>query len=112
MRLRAVVTAIAIVPFLVPSVFAGSYSAQHDQVTELFQGQEEPTAKDATWTSPTTFKVGVINDGSSRDGYAEYVCLTLYDYGFKGKKVLVRVIDIVQLTQNDKWVNLGAAYCQ
>ncbi len=29
-----------------------------------------------------------------RDGDAEYVCQVLYDHGFKGKGVLVSVIDI------------------
>jgi hypothetical protein len=112
MNIKLFVTAAVFFLLSAPAAMAESYSVQHDAVKERFQGPEEKTAKDATWTSPTTFKVGVIDDGTPRDGYAEYVCLTLYDYGFKGKKVMVRVIDIVQLTRNDKWVNLGTAYCQ
>lgn len=91
---------------------AETYSAQHEKVKKLFQSNEEKTAKDAVWTSRDIFKVGVINDGSRRDGYADYVCQVLYDYGFKGKKVWVQVIDIVKLTRNGDWVKLGESRCQ
>ena len=64
------------------------------------------------WTSIDIFKVSVINDGSRRDCYADYVCQVLYDYGFKGKKVWVQVIDIVKLTRNGDWVKLGESHCQ
>jgi hypothetical protein len=30
--------------------FSQSYGSQHDKVVKLFQGNEEPTAKDAVWT--------------------------------------------------------------
>lgn len=91
---------------------AETYSAQHEKVKKLFQSNEEKTAKDAIWTSRDIFKVGVINDGGRRDGYADYVCQVLYDYGFKGKKVWVQVIDVVKLTRNGDWVKLGESHCQ
>ena len=91
---------------------AESFSAQHEQVKKLFQSNEEKTAKDAVWTAQNIFKVGVIDDGTRRDGYAEYVCQVLYDYEFKGKKVWVQVIDIIKLTRNGDWVKLGEAHCQ
>ena len=91
---------------------AESYSAQHEQVKKLFQSNEEKAAKDATWTARDIFKVGVINTGTRMDGYADYVCMVLYDYGFKGKKVWVQVIDIVKLTRNGDWVKLGESRCQ
>jgi hypothetical protein len=71
-----------------------------------------PVAKDAIWTAKDIFKIGVIDDGSRRDGYAQYVCEILYDEGFKGHKVWIQVIDIVKLTQNGSWVKLGEAHCQ
>ena len=91
---------------------AETYSANHDKVTKLFKSNEEKAAKDAVWTSKDIFKVGVINDGTNRDGYANYVCATLDDYGFKGKGVWVQVIDIVKLTNSSKWVKLGEARCK
>jgi hypothetical protein len=89
-----------------------TYSTQHEQVKQRFQSNEEKTAKDAIWTARDIFKVGVIDDGSRRDGYADYVCQVLYDYGFKSQKVWVQVIDIVQLSRNGKWVKLGESRCQ
>ncbi len=89
-----------------------TYSAAHEEVQMLFQSNEEKTTKDALWTAHDIFKVGVLNDGYNRNGYASYVCQVLYDYGFKGKDIWVQVIDIVKLTRKSKWVKLGEAYCQ
>jgi hypothetical protein len=89
-----------------------TYSAKHEQITQRFQGNEEKTAKDAIWTARDIFKVGVIDDGSRRDGYADYVCQILYDYGFEGEKVWVQVVDIVQLSRNGEWVKLGESRCK
>lgn len=91
---------------------AENFSAQHEQVKKRFQSKEEKTSKDAIWTARDIFKVGVINDSTKRDGYAQYVCEVLYDYGFKGQKVWVQVIDIVKLTNNGDWVKLGESRCQ
>jgi len=93
-------------------VQAETYSAKHEEVKTLFKSNEEKTTKDAVWTAKNIFKVGVINDGSSRDGYAQYVCSVLYDYGFQGKGIWVQAIDIVKLTRNSKWVKLGEARCK
>lgn len=81
------------------------------EVTERFKSKQESLAKDATWTSDDIFKVGVINDGTSRSGYAQYVCSVLDDYGFKGKGVQVHIIDIVVLVNTNKWEKLGLANC-
>jgi hypothetical protein len=98
---------------LAPICIAGNFSAKHNKVIKYFQSSEEPTAKDATWTQVDIFKVGVINNGRSRDGYAQYVCSILDDYGFKGKKTWVQIIDVVRLTKGDgKWVKLGEAHCR
>jgi hypothetical protein len=94
------------------SALAESYSPQHDKVAAEFKGPSEKAAKDAVWTSPTTFKVGVMNNGSNRDGYAQYVCMVLNDFGFKGKGVLVRIVDYGKLVRDGSWDNLGTAHCQ
>jgi len=83
----------------------------HQAVEAVFKSAQEPTAKDAVWTQDNIFKVGVIDNGSERSGYASYVCEVLYDHGFKGKKVWVQIIDIVKLTREGKWETLGDARC-
>jgi len=91
---------------------AGSFGPKHDQMVKHFQGDQEPTAKDAVWTAKDIFKVGVFDDGSPRDGYAQYVCLVLNEEGFKGQKVWVQIIDIAKLNRTGSWVKLGEAHCQ
>jgi hypothetical protein len=93
------------------SVFAESYGPQHDAIETLFKSDSEKTTKDAVWTSNRIFKVGVLNNGSNRDGYADYVCQVMYEYGFKGKSIWVQVIDIAQLVKTNKWIKLGEAHC-
>lgn len=61
--------------------YSASFGPKHDKVVKIFQSGQEPTAKDAVWTQKDIFKVGVIDDGSRRDGYAQYVCEVLYDEG-------------------------------
>jgi subtilisin family serine protease len=73
---------------------------------------DEVKIKDAAWSTPGTLLVGVLNDGSNRDGYANYVCEVLYDEGLKGKKVIVKVIDIGVLVSKNKRVTLGQAICK
>lgn len=84
-----------------------------EKVKQYFVGKDEPSVKDATWTAPYMFKVGVIDDGTPRDGFAKYVCETLRgDFAIKDKQLAVEVIDIQKLVSTNKWVTLGKANCQ
>lgn len=58
------------------------------------------------------FKVGVIDNGSSRDGYAQYVCEAMGDSGLNGRGISVQVIDIQKLVGTNKWVKLGERRCK
>ncbi len=82
-----------------------------DDVVFYFKSGKEPKVKDSIWTQDSIFKVGMINDRTDRSGYAEYVCTVLYDFGFKGQKVWVQVIDIAKLVRNNEWVKMGEAHC-
>lgn len=57
------------------------------------------------------FKVGVLDNGTERDGYADYVCSVLVERGLRGKGISVQVIDIAKLVRTNKWVKLGEAHC-
>lgn len=74
----------------------------HEKIEKYFQGNSEKIAKDAVWATNQIFKIGVIDDGTKRDSYANYVCTTLYEYGFKGKSIWVQIVDIVKLANNGK----------
>ncbi len=86
-------------------------SSSKEDAESYFKSDKEPKVKDAKWTSDTLFKVGVLDDGTRRDGYAQYVCSVLKD-DFKISKVDVHVIDIAKLAATGEWVKLGEAVCK
>ena len=59
---------------------------------------------------------GVIDDGTKRDGYAQYLCQTAKEYGVLnrdryGKRVIVKVNDIKALLNSNRDITLGKAWC-
>ena len=83
---------------------------QKEAVLQQFKGSDEPTAIDAAWMSDSSFYVSVKDDGTSRNSYAEYVCLVLYEHGLKGKYIVVRIIDHVAYKKG-KLQTLGKKVC-
>lgn len=69
---------------------------------------EEPVIKDALWMTASNLYVGVMDNGTRRDGYATYVCNDAKPAGAK----MVKVIDIAKLKQTGKFVELGQAWCK
>ena len=59
------------------------------------------------------WQVGVLDDGSSRVGYASYVCQLLDEHGASTPKTHVRVVDIVKISQgvNARSASLGHVAC-
>lgn len=93
-------------------IYAESLGPKYDKIITFFQGDTEPSALDATWDSKTSFKIGVIDDGSNWDNYADYACEILYNEGLKGQEIEVKIIDIQKLAYKKKWVTLGDASCK
>lgn len=79
-------------------------------VTYLVKSGSEPKVKDATWATDRNLYVGVIDDKTRRDGFAEYICSVASDHGVTPD--LVKVIDIVKLIKTGKFFEMGKAYCQ
>lgn len=92
-------------------VFAGELSPERQAILDQFNSDQEPTAIESLWTASNVFKVGVIDNGRSRDGYAEYICIEIHSHEMKGEGVLVRVVDYERLVANGDWVNLGTFFC-
>jgi hypothetical protein len=90
---------------------AASPTAKHDAVLRALKNSE-PTVKDAVWTSPRVLKVGVLDTGKNRDGYAQYLCEVIGEHGLSGEGISVQVIDIAKLVKTDKWVKLGERQCR
>jgi hypothetical protein len=70
----------------------------------------EPKVKDAAWnnTHDPSLLAGVFDDGSNRDGYAEYLCMVLAEHNLRGG--VVRVMDVAKAARDD-WKELGKAWC-
>ncbi len=83
--------------------------AQRKFLTYLTKSGDEPKVKDATWATDHNLYVGVIDDGTRRDGYAEYLCSVAADFGLNPK--LIKIIDVVKVVRTGKFVELGRAYC-
>lgn len=68
--------------------------AAASQDSALAAVKKEPKVKDAAW-APNGFGlwVGVLDDGTRRDGYAGYICQVLVEHG-AAKGALVKVMDI------------------
>ena len=93
-------------------IYAESFGPEYDKIVSFFQEQTEPNALDAIWETETLFNVGVIDDGKIRDSYADHTCEILYNEGFRGKGIEVKIIDIEKLAFNNKLVTLGHANCE
>lgn len=93
-----------------PESSAYKRSDKQKLIEEKFKSAHEKVALDALWTDDKVFKVAVRDDGSNRDGYANYVCEVLIGSGYSS--VQVQIIDVVKLNNNNKWVKLGTARCK
>jgi hypothetical protein len=75
--------------------------------------KKEPKILDLTLTDAKVLYVSVKDDGTRRDGYAEYVCGVLKEHGVTGKRVKI----IKHGSQNDPnkdnayGVLLGEKWC-
>ena len=85
---------------------------QRQEITDYFLSDKEPTVLDATWTTDKMFKIGVKDDGSRRDGFAEYACGEI-DNQFNAKEqgIWIQVIDYNKLMKTKEWTKLGEAHC-
>jgi|26BtaG_2_1085354.scaffolds.fasta_scaffold02703_5 protein involved in sex pheromone biosynthesis len=86
--------------------------AQRQEITDYFLSEEEPTVLDATWTDDKIFKIGVKDDGSRRDGFAQYACEEINNqFDAKEQSVWVQIVDYDKLMKTKEWVKLGEAHC-
>lgn len=84
-------------------------SAEQQAFTAYLIGPQEPKVKDATWMTDSNLYVAVVNDGSDRSGFAQYVCMAAKDHGVQPD--LVKVVDIAKVLNEKKFVELGSTYC-
>jgi hypothetical protein len=83
-----------------------------EQLTAAIAAVEsEPKVKDAAWNDESlpSLLVGVLDDGTNRNGYAEYICLKLMEHNIRGG--VVHIMDVGAAANNDERRELGKAWC-
>lgn len=84
---------------------------KREEIVKYFKSDQEPSVEDAVFTSDSILSLGMLDDGSNRDGFAEYACQVLIsDFDVK-EDVYVKIIDIAKLVRTDKWIKMGEHYC-
>ncbi len=88
-------------------------SAQADWRTKALElATAEQKVHEATWSQEESLWVSMNDDGTSRDGFASYLCLVLNEAGRpQGEFIAVTAWDKASMaTASPK--QLGKAYCQ
>ena len=100
-----------VVMFIAASSFAQS-AADVDKVKTLMKA--EPKVKDFVLTSANVLYVSVIDNGTNRDGYAEYMCQVMRDEHVNVLKVKVVKLGSQKDPKRDNayGVKLGEAQCK
>jgi len=99
------------VMFAIAICFLSALPAHADRASALKAVMADgPTVKDARWMESGWLYVGVLNNGTRRDGFAEYICSVLADNAVRG--VFVKIVDIGAVVRNEKFEELGRARCR
>jgi hypothetical protein len=61
------------------------------QIIKYFKSEKEPNVRDAVWRNKNVLALAV-NNGYDEKGYAEYVCVTLYN-NFHVNKIWIELIN-------------------
>ena len=72
---------------------------------------KDPTfpARPVWWDKGHILGVGVLPNGQNRNSDAEHVCQLLTRYNIKPAEV--QVFDVLQIQNDDEWVQIGGAIC-
>lgn len=70
--------------------------------------RSEKSVVEAKFANAGTLWVSMVDDGSRRDGFASYLCLSLSD---RDRAIRVRILDAKQLSQG-AFVTLGETWCE
>lgn len=77
---------------------------------------KEPQIRDMIYKAAETvqWNIGVLDDGTSRVGYAEYVCTILEEHSALAGRTHVRIVDIAKVTKGRDFrdANLGHVICE
>lgn len=109
MKLTMAVAAIAV---LGSSAEAGQLKSWQQSTLELLG--EEPKVVEAIWPNGMdgSLWVSMRDDGSNRDGFADYICLLLGDAGTpEGTRVIIHIRDATSMAR-EEMKEIGSSQCK
>lgn len=75
----------------------------------------EPKVRDLVYepTGAVEWQVGVVDDGTPRHGFAEYLCIVIREAGAMTERTSVRVVDISAVSKGESFraASLGRVEC-
>lgn len=80
------------------------------QVEAVLATDPEIPARPVWWEKGYRLGIGVVPDGSNRDEKARAVCQIMLAHGISPAEV--EVYDVLQIQNDDDWVQIGAARCE
>lgn len=105
---RLITTAALAFAFILPAAADEPWWPQ--AIKTLLEGNKR-TIVEAMFTGTSSLWVSVRDDGSNRDGFAEYVCLEIMDAGMEvGDFYVIHIWDAAQMAR-EKLVELGRDEC-
>ncbi len=99
-----------------PSASKGAASPSEAAVAAVKAAlRSEPKVKDFIYQpgEAVEWQVGVLSDGTSRNGYANYICELIDENGAMTPETRVRIADIVKVSQGSspRSADLGTVNC-
>jgi len=82
----------------IPDVAEAKTDTVNNAVIEAVK--KEPKVKDATLTDANVLYVAVLNDGTDRSGYAQYICEVVREN--KGTAKVIKVVEFGTMNSEDK----------
>ena len=65
-----------------------------------------------TWESENFLTFGMLNDGTQRDGFAQYICILKNDAGLKGHRIFIKIYDAASMMNGGKAIVIGESVCK
>jgi len=73
--------------------------------------KDEGRVKDAIWMDSGFLYVGMYDDKTNRNGFAEYLCLKIQDKVKLKNKLFIKIVDYKNVLQNKGFREIGNAIC-
>lgn len=108
--MQRIILTLSIVLFTILTSFAQKSGGKQAALNAV---KKEKKVKEAIMTEANVLYVAVIDDGTRRDGYAEYLCAVLKDYGVQMRIKVVKFGSTNSPKRDNAYgILLGESWCK